>query len=97
MLSQNHASLTIPNFLKGKLLVVQFSPDEIVHNERIVSVRIHVERYIRTSEGSKSTNYLSQVCIPLSLVGTVPQLWTVAEVLGNFQVPLIRETSSSVD
>ena len=86
LVAQKMGKVTIPNFLQCKH---QFSPDEINENERIASVRIHVERYIRRIKEYK----LFDTTIPLSLVGTAPQLWTVAGILGNFQGPLIKEST----
>lgn len=86
LVAQKHASLTIPNFLRSKK---QFTPEEISENEKIASVRIHVERYIRRIKEYK----LFDTVLPLSLVGTAPQLWTIAGILANFQGPLIKDVN----
>lgn len=85
LVAPKYAGLQIPNFLTCKQ---QFTPEEIAENEKIASVRIHVERYIRRIKEYK----LFDTTLPLSLVATAPQLWSVAGILGNFQGPLIKNT-----
>ncbi len=63
----------------------QFTPSEVNETQEIASLRIQVERAIQRIKD----NNLS--VLPLSLMGTVYQLWTVAALLTNFQGPLILE------
>lgn len=72
------AKLVIPPFLgsKGK-----FSKDEVSKTQTIARLRIHVERAIRRC---KEYHIFDQV-IPLSIAGTVNQIWTVCCLLTNFQ------------
>jgi len=88
LVAEKHAGLIIPNFLKCKQ---QFTPQEISENEQIASLRIHVERYIRRIKEYK----LFETTLPLALVGTAPQLWSVASILGNYQGPLIRDATKA--
>ena len=85
LVEQELGKLTIPNFLRNKQ---QFTPEEVSENEAIASVRIHVERYIRRVKEYK----LFETTIPISLVGTVNQLWSVAGILSMFQGPLIKDS-----
>ena len=83
LLQEKGASLNIPAFLHE---TGQFTANEIAENEEIASLRIHVERYIcRLKE-----NHIFDCEIPLSLTGSVNQLWTVACMLANFKDPLIK-------
>jgi hypothetical protein len=78
------ASLNIPPFLKQN---AQFTPGEVAETQEIATLRIHVERAIQRVKD----NNLFKSVIPLSMVGTVCQLWTIAVLLTNFQGPLIIE------
>ncbi|XP_062619905.1 uncharacterized protein LOC134281457 [Saccostrea cucullata] len=72
------AKLVIPPFLgsKGK-----FSKEEVTQTQQIARLRIHVERAIRRC---KEYHIFDQV-IPLSIAGTVNQIWSVCCLLTNFQ------------
>ena len=76
----------MPNFLSLK---GQFSKKEAMENKSISNVRVHVERAIRRIKEF----HLFDKEIPINLVGTVNQLWTVASLLTNFQSPLIVDDS----
>lgn len=84
LVKEKKSSLNIPPFLKS---CQQFSPDDVSKTQEIAAVRIHVERAIARI---KSFHLFSSP-IPLTLVGSVNQLWTVASLLTNFQGPLINE------
>lgn len=62
----------------------QFSKDEIAHTQEIARLRIHVERAIRRIK----EYYIFDGVLPLSLCGSVNQMWTVCAVLTHFQGPL---------
>ncbi|KAK2145240.1 hypothetical protein LSH36_693g02044 [Paralvinella palmiformis] len=78
------ASLNIPPFLNQN---TQFTRGEVAEIQEIATLRIHVERAIQRVKD----NNLFKTVIPLSMVGTVCQLWTIAVLLTNFQGPLIIE------
>ena len=78
------ANLNIPPFLRQNK---QFTPSEVSETQEIASLRIHVERAIQRAKD----NNLFKMIIPLSMVGTVSQLWVCAVLLTNFQGPLIIE------
>lgn len=83
LLEKRGATLNIPTFLREK---EQFTTDEIVLNEQIASLRIHVERYIRRVK----ENTFFQSSVPITLAGSINQIWTVACILANFKGPLIK-------
>ncbi len=78
------AILNTPPFLSQNK---QFTPNEVSETQEIASLRIHVERAIQRIKD----NNLFKSVLPLSMIGTVDQLWTVAALLTNFQGPLILE------
>ena len=65
-----NVTLNIPSFLDGR---VQLSHDEVVESQAIASVRIHVERAIQRVKKFKAIRNE----IPLTLHGSVNQIWTV--------------------
>ena len=76
--------LNIPSFLDGRK---QFSEEEVKESQIISSVRIHVERAIQRIKKFKQIRNE----IPLTLHGSVNQIWTVACLLCNFMSPLIQK------
>ena len=73
--------LNIPPFLKGK---DQFDESEVIKTQTIAKHRIHVERAI-----GKVRNFLIfRRKLPISVLGTVNQIWTVCCLLTNFIEPL---------
>ena len=76
--------LNIPAFLEGR---AQFSEHEVVESQNISSVRIHVERAIQRVKKFKQIRNE----IPLTLHGTINQIWTVSCLLCNLMPPLIQK------
>ena len=74
--------LNLPIFLLSR---DQFEAKENVINQKIASNRIHVERFIHKV---KKFRLLGRT-IPLSLHGSIIQLWTVAAPLTLFHYPII--------
>ena len=72
------ACLIIPPFLGNK---VKFSKDEVCKTQQIARLRIHVERAIRRC---KEYHIFDNV-LPLSVAGTVNQMWSVCCLLTNFK------------
>ena len=85
MLKERDVSLNIPPFLSNNS---QFSVAEVAETQDIAALRIHVERAI---ERVKRYKIFSTV-IPLTLLGSINQLWAIATILANLKNPLIRET-----
>ena len=83
LLEEKNVSLNMPPFLRSNN---QFTRDEITKTQEIASVRIHVERAIARIK----TYQLFSAPIPLTVAGSMNQLWTVASLLANFQGPLIN-------
>ena len=81
-LKELNVTLNIPAFLEGR---DHLSAEEVVESQSIAAVRIHVERFIT---GVKKFRVIKQE-IPLTLHGSVNQIWTVACLLCNFMDPLI--------
>lgn len=81
LLSETHVSLVIPPFLGPSR---HFSPEVVRQTRAIARLRIHVERAIRRT---KVYHKFDRV-LPMTLVGSVNQLWTVCTLLSNFQGPL---------
>ena len=75
LLSPISVGLVIPPFLRQK---GQFPP-------KIARLRIHVERAI----GRIKQYHIFDGVIPLTLLGTINQLWYVCAMLTNLQGPLL--------
>lgn len=86
LLQERGVTLNIPKFLSNK---VQFTTSEIQTTEEIAKLRIHIERMNRRIK----ENHLFDSPIPMSLSGSVNQLWTVACLLANFNGPLVKSWS----
>lgn len=84
VLKQRNVGLNIPPFLQSNK---QFTAAEVAETQQIAAVRIHVERAI---ERIKRFTIFSSP-IPLSLTGSINQMWAVAAMLTNFKKPLIKE------
>ena len=84
ILKEKNVSLNIPPFLSTSQT---FTPAQVSETQEIAKVRIHVERSIARIK----VNHFFSSPIPLSLTGSINQLWTVAALLTNFQGPLINE------
>ena len=74
--------LNIPPFREGDHL----KEDDVTKTQTIARVRIHVERVIGQV---KQRYHILQQMIPLSLVGSVNQIWTVCCLLNNLRGPII--------
>lgn len=81
LLVKKKASLVIPPFL-GE--APQFRASEVILTQDIARLRVHVERAIRRVKEFK----IFQNMIPLSIAGTISQIWTVCVLLTNFRGPL---------
>ena len=75
-------SLVIPPFLTANRS--QFTKEETEQTQTIARLRVHVERAIRRIK----EYHLFDGTLPISLAGSVNQLWTVCCILTNFQGPL---------
>ena len=73
----------MPSFLRGR---AQLTAAEVRESQTIASVRIHVERAIQRGKIFK----VIRNEIPLTLLGSANQLWTVCCLLCNFLPPLIQ-------
>ena len=82
LLSEQKAKLVIPPFLTSERS--QFEEAEVEDTQQIARLRIHVERAIRHIE----ENHLLDRVLPLSLAGTINQIWTISCLLTNFKGPL---------
>ena len=82
-LKELNVDLNIPSFLGGR---AQFTTAEVKESQTIASVRIHVERAIQRVK--KFTVIRNEM--PLTLLGSANQLWTVCCLLWNFLPPLIQ-------
>lgn len=76
------ACLNLPPFLQDRR---QFSETEVLNTKTIAKLRIHVERAIRRI---KEYHFFDSD-VPLSMLGSVNQIYTIACLLTNFQGPLI--------
>jgi hypothetical protein len=81
LLDKKGASLVIPPFLREE---EQFQSSEVIMTQQIARLRVHVERAIRRVKEFK----ILQQIIPLTIAGSVSQLWTVCALLTNFRGPL---------
>ncbi|KAK0152978.1 hypothetical protein N1851_005345 [Merluccius polli] len=79
----------IPTFLSKR---AQLSGQEVRQTQSIARLRVHVERLIRRVKEHK----LFSTVIPLSLTGSINQLYSVACLLVNYQNgPLVKAWSSN--
>ena len=74
--------LNIPPFVGSRS---QQNPSKVIATQEIASERIHVERAINKIKNFQIFNQI----IPLSLVGSLNQMWTVCGMLTNLQTPII--------
>ena len=74
--------LNIPPFLKDK---VGFEEDDVIKTQTIAKHRIHVERAICKIRRFR----IFHSVIPVSMFGTINQIWSVACLLSNFQKPVL--------
>ena len=88
LLRSKGVQLNLPPYLLNH---AQLSPEEDKETKTIAKIRIHVERAIRRIKEF----HLFDSEIPMSLLGTVNQMWTVACLLVNFQGPLILKNNQS--
>lgn len=88
LLRSKGVQLNLPPYLLNH---AQLSPEEVKETKTIAKIRIHVERAIRRIKEF----HLFDSEIPMSLLGTVNQMWTVACLLVNFQGPLILKNNQS--
>lgn len=65
----------------------QFSPEDVEECRRIAAERIHVERAINRIKSFK----ILAGDLPVALLGSVNQIWTVCSLLTNFRNPLIKD------
>ena len=85
LLETKKAKLTIPPFL-SRTKSLQFTAKEVTDTEQIARLRIHDERAIRRI---KEYQIFVRV-LPVSLAGSVNQVWTICCLLTNFRGPLYR-------
>ncbi|KAK3099693.1 hypothetical protein FSP39_008144 [Pinctada imbricata] len=84
VLTGSGVSIATPHFLCAD---GQFTQSQIEDNQKIASLRIHVERHIKKVKEYRLFNSV----IPLSIAGSVNQLWTVVNILTLFKRPLIKK------
>jgi hypothetical protein len=82
ILAEKNAHLVIPHFLSARS---KFNEKEIKENDTITTYRVHVERAIRRIK----ENRIFYGILPLSLIGSINQIWTVCSLLTNFRPPLM--------
>ena len=80
LLEEKGALLVTPPFL-SKTRNMQFSKNEVSQTQNIARLRIHVERAIRRV---KEFHIFDSV-VPLTLAGSINQLWSVCALLTNFR------------
>ena len=84
LLEPLQCTLAVPAYLSSK---GQFSKEEIRSSKAVHNLRVHVERAIsRVKEF-----HLFDGIIPLTMAGSINQLWTVASLLTDFHGPLFYE------
>ena len=86
MVREKGIGLNLPPFLHCSS---QFSAQQIQETKQIAKLRIHVERAIRRIKEF----HIFDSPIPLNLMGTINQIYTVICLLVNFQGPLIMSST----
>ena len=75
--------INMPAFVGANMS--QMSKEEVYHTQQVASERIHIERAI-----NKVKNFhIFDSCFPLTMAGSVNQIWTVCALLTLFQRPII--------
>lgn len=82
MLEPIGCEIIIPAFL---VIKGQFSKEELLFSKKIHNVPVLLERAIRWV---KEFHFFDQV-VPLTVIGSINQIWTVACLITNFQGPLL--------
>ena len=77
-------SVVMPSFLSCKQ---QFSKGELLRSKTIQNLQVHVERAIKRV---KEFHFFDRV-IPLTMAGSINQIWTVSGLITIFQGPLFYE------
>lgn len=85
ILLKKKVKLNIPPYLQSK---GQFSIREATDTKKIAKLRIHVERAIRRVK----EYHIFDWCIPLNMMGSINQIYTVVCLLTNFQGALIKKS-----
>ena len=88
MLRVKGVGLNLPPYLQNR---GQFSARQVHETKTIAKLRIHVERAIRRIKEF----HIFDSDIPLSTLGSINQIYTVACLLTNFQGPLILKAASA--
>ena len=76
--------VVMPSFLSCKQ---QFSKGELLRSKTIQNLQVHVERAIKRV---KEFHFFDRV-IPLTMAGSINQIWTVSGLITIFQGPLFYE------
>ena len=88
MLREKGIGLNLPPVLQSSS---QFSALQVQETKQIAKLRIHVERAIRRIKEF----HIFDSPIPLNLMGTINQIYTVICLLVNFQGPLIMSSTEA--
>ena len=80
LLDTKKTKLVIPPFL-SKTKSLQFTSEEMTRTQQIARLRIHVERAMRRV---KEYQIFDKV-LPLSMAGSINQLWCICCLLTNFR------------
>jgi hypothetical protein len=83
VLEEKHCSLVIPPFLRHASNA-QFTAEQVTETQKIARLRIHVERAIRRIK----EYHIFDGVIPITLAGSINQIWAVCCLLTNFKGPL---------
>ena len=92
LLANYNVLLNIPAFLESKNS--HLSKSDVVKTQKIARLRIHVERAI--GQVKKRFHIFDRV-IPLTLTGSISQIWAVCCLLSNYSGPLIADLDESED
>mgnify|MGYP001798202967 CR=1 FL=1 len=88
VLESHGVKLNLLPFLEAR---DQFSKEQVLDTKTIAKLRIHVERAIRRMKEF----HIFDRDIPLNLLGSINQIYTVICLLVNFQGPLIKNAYST--
>jgi len=84
LLAKSDILLNIPPFKSASHL----QKKDVITTQRIARVRIHIERVIGQV---KQRYHLLQGVIPLSMAGSINQIWTVCCLLTNYRGKVIAD------
>lgn len=91
LLAKHNTLLNIPPFYESKS--TPLSHEDVISTQKIARLPIHVERVIAQV---KNRFHILDGVVPMSLTGSINQIWTVCCQLTNFAGPILSNEDAGV-